>query len=411
MERRFANYKYHGQHINNLGDHAQVLTIDFLYSQMGVSKGEIIYIDINDLHTYDGPPVFLPVSLPLINYREHGVAGTFSEKITPIFFGLTMPKDTLLPEEVEYYKQHEPVGCRDEKTYDTMVKYNISAYLGGCLTVTLPKREEHPETQNKVFIVDPPEKLKEYLPREIKETAIWDTHIFYDCIEDPKSVAAERYKKYRDEAKLVITGLLHGSIPCMAYGIPVILARDYLSYRFAWVEALLPIYTTEDYAKIDWSPQPVELEEHKRFIKALFEKRMRGENASEEISYVHNFYMNRNKKEYLVDVFITLKNFIDETWTDHNGAYEYAVWGLTQMAEITVDYIRSNYPNARLTHVYDIQSGLSLNGFPAIHPENIVDYPNETVFVTTVSAAAAAEAYFTKIRKPKNLYKTLEIIR
>ena len=27
---RFANYKYHGKNINNLGDHAQIMTVDYL---------------------------------------------------------------------------------------------------------------------------------------------------------------------------------------------------------------------------------------------------------------------------------------------------------------------------------------------------------------------------------------------
>ena len=131
---RFANYKYHGRNINNLGDHVQIMTIDYLYAEMGIDLSEIVYIDVNELSVYDGPPVLLPVSLPLVNYCEHGVAGMFSSKITPVFFGLTMPKEEILPEEVDYYRQHQPVGCRDEQAYATMCKYGIDAYLGGCLT-------------------------------------------------------------------------------------------------------------------------------------------------------------------------------------------------------------------------------------------------------------------------------------
>lgn len=410
-EVKFANYKYHGRHINNLGDHIQIMTIDYLYMCMGVDKKEIIYIDINDLSTYDGPPVLLPVSLPLVNYSEHGIASMFSKNITPVFFGLTMPKTDLQPDEVEYLKKHEPVGCRDEQALQTMNKYNVDAYLGGCLTVTLPKRKQIDDVTGKIYIVDVPKEFKKFIPKSIAERAVWDTHIYHDYMENPTQVAVNQYKKYWEEASLVITGLLHASVPCMAFGIPVILARDFLSYRFAWLEKLLPIYTKEQYEEIDWNPMPLDIESHKELVKQLFQKRMYGKDATFEISELHKFYMDRDKGTYINDVFIEIQEFIDETWKNHDEFYQYAVWGLTQMAEITVDYISRNYPNAQLTHVYDRQEGLIFRGIKAILPENIVHFPDETVFVTTVSAAESAKQYFESIDKDDTKYKTLRIIR
>lgn len=409
--RKYANYKYCGQNINNLGDHIQILTIDYLYALMGIDKEDIIYIDVYELCAYDGPPVYLPVSMPLVNMNVHGVAGMFSKKITPIFFGITTPKDYLLPEEVAYYKLYEPIGCRDERAYQTMIKYGIEAYLGGCLTVTLPKRKECPEKQNKIFIVDVPESLKKHIPPQIAKNAIWDTHIYYGSMDDPTKRAALQYKTYREEASLMITGLLHGSVPCMAYGIPVVLARDCMSYRFAWLEALLKIYTPTEYDSIDWNPKAISFEEHKLRIRALFMKRMRGEDATEEISYTHDFYMNRNRHEYVVDVFYSIKEYIDREWIDHKKDYMYSVWGLTHMAEMTVQYIKEHYPNAVLTHVYDLKEGKPFEGLRAIHPNEIEKYPDEYVFVTTVSAAQTAKKYFSSINRPNNRYKTLEIIR
>lgn len=411
MKFKFANYKYHGQNINNLGDHAQVLTIDYLYKEMGINENDIVYIDINDLNKYDGPPVKLPVSLPLINYTEKGIAGMFSKNIRPIFFGLTMPKTILSKEEIEYYKENEPIGCRDEQAYDTMRKYGIDAYLGGCLTVTLPKREKNLKKQNKIYIIDPPENLKTYIPKELLNDAVIDTHIFYNYIQDPTQKALERYYLYKENAKLVITGLLHASIPCLAFGIPVILARDYVSYRFSWVEALLNIYTPSEYDRIDWNPKSVEFEELKVLVKTIFKKRMQGVEADKEIKKIHNFYMNRERKKYCNDVFLTIKNFIDTKWINHEKNYKYAVWGLTQMAQMTIDYISENYPNAILTHVYDKNESKSINGMKAVLPENISKFPDETVFVTTVSAANIAEKYFKKIKKSSEFYNILKIIR
>ena len=411
---RFANYHYTGKNINNLGDHVQILTVDYLYNSMGVSKKDIVYIDKDNLGFYDGEPVLLPVSMPLIDYKENGFADMFSDKIIPVFFGLTMAKDELLSVEVDYLKKYEPIGCRDERTYHTLVNSGISAYLGGCLTVTLPTRKTCSEKQNKVFIIDPTKGIKDFIPFEISKNAIHDTHLFYSYLENPTQIAEERYNKYRDEAKLIITSLLHCSVPCMAMGIPVILVKDFVSYRFGWLEALLKIYTPSEYETINWNPTLIKYYEHKELVRNSFINRMNRQNVPNDIKQIHNFYMNRIRNNYIVDAFIKIQEFIDKTWIDREKVYEYAVWGLTQMADMTVSYISKRYPMAKLTNVYDLQAGLKFKAkdilLSALHPENIRLYPNETVFVTTVSAAASAKKLFKEIKKPLNMYNILEVI-
>lgn len=407
---RFANYHYEGRHINNLGDHVQILAVDYLYKQMGLLPEDIVYIDKDDLAAYNGEDVLLPVSMPLIDYKEHGIAGMFSEKIHPVFLGLTLAKDTLLPEEVSYYKEHEPVGCRDERTYHTLSGYGIHAYLGGCMTVILPRRQNDPATQTDVFIIDSTKGVEKYLPEDIAARAIRDTHLFYGKLDNPKERARERYALYRDRAALVVTSLLHCSIPCMAMGIPVILAKDLVSYRFAWVEKLLKIYTPEEYENIDWMPAPVDYEQHKQRMLTFIRHRLEGNNDPEEIAAIHNFYMDRPRKDYVVDAFLPLQRFIDTTWRDHNKAYQYGVWGLTQMAEITVSYISRNYPNAKLCHVYDARYSTHLAGIQAIPPSNIADHPEETIFVTTVSACAPARQYFESLGRAPESYGLLDVV-
>jgi len=407
---RFANYIYVGKNINNLGDHVQILTVDYLYREMGISDDQVVYIDKDDLQSYDGEPVLMPVSMPLIEYNERGIAGMFSPQITPVFFGLTMAKDELMPVEIDYLKTFEPIGCRDERTYITLTLAGINAYLGGCLTVALPKRKSTPKKQNKVFIIDPTAGVNRYIPQRIGADAVYDTHLFYSKLENPKKQAEDRYRQYCDEAKLVITSLLHCSVPCMAMGIPVILAKDVVSYRFAWLEALLKIYTPTEYKNIDWDPMPIEYEQYKNLVKSLFEKCMHRNDATAEISKIHDFYMDRERKEYVVDAFVNIQKFIDETWLDKNKEYKYAVWGLTQMADMTVNYITKRYPNATLTHAYDLQTGLKFKRHLTVHPDDIEKHPDETVFVTTVSASNYAKQFFKKINKPEHMYKTLDVI-
>lgn len=404
---KFANYHHIGKNMNNLGDQVQILTIDYIYQQMGIRKDDIVYIDMNELPHYNGCPVILPVSMPLINYNEHGMAGMFSDKITPVFLGLTLAKDFLLPEEVAYYKNHEPVGCRDERTYQTLCKCGINAYLGGCITVVLPNRGALYAGNGNVFLIEPAKGLREYLPTDIAQNGIFDRHLFYGVMSDPKQWAIDRYKQYASQAALVVTSLLHCAVPCMAMGIPVILARDVVSYRFAWLEALMHIYTPEEYGKINWDVKPIDCEKHKQCVLEFTIKRLYGSQTVEEVQNIHNFYMVRDRKPYIVDAFLPLKSFIDSAWDNTQGAYKYAVWGLTQMAEMVVDYISRNYPNARLCHVYDKQYTRQLRGIVAEHPENIIKYPDETVFVTTVSAYGPAKEFFQKIGRSEDSYALL----
>lgn len=407
---KYANYEFCGKHLNNIGDQIQIIAIDYIYSLLGINRNDIVYINKDDLSVYNGEEVILPVSMPLVEYKEHGIADFFSKKISPVFLGLTLVKDTLSAVEISYYRNYEPVGCRDERTYNTLSKYGIKCYLGGCITTLLPERKKNPERQRKVFIIDPTESVIPYLPKELEKNAVWDTHMLYDLASLPKEVAKERYHKYFNEAKLVITSLLHCAVPCMAYGIPVILAKDVVSYRFAWLEKLLRIYTPKEYSEIDWNPQKISYDPFKRKLMKMVKNRLSGINNMDEISQIHEFYMNREKKEYVIDAFISLQMFIDKKWLDHEKEYKYAIWGLTQTSELTVEYIRRRYPNAKLCHVYDQRYNGEFEKIKVKKPELIELNIEETVFVTAVSAKTYAQAYFKKIRKPPESYAMLEII-
>ena len=122
---KYANYKFDARGVNNLGDNMQLIAIDSIYERMGIPKKDIIYIDKNETSTYKGEYVVLPVTMPLIDYTEGGICGRFSNYIIPVFLGLTLAKDSLMPQEVEYYNRFEPIGCRDERTMNTLRKYSV----------------------------------------------------------------------------------------------------------------------------------------------------------------------------------------------------------------------------------------------------------------------------------------------
>ena len=45
----------------------------------------------------------------------------------------------------------------------------------------------------------------------------------------------------------------------MALGIPVILCREAMDPRFSFLSTIMPIYTPENFDRIDWNPPAVDL--------------------------------------------------------------------------------------------------------------------------------------------------------
>lgn len=401
---KYANYKFDARGVNNLGDNMQLIAIDSIYERMGIPRNDIIYIDKNETSTYKGEYVVLPVTMPLVDYTEGGICGRFSNHIIPVFLGLTLAKDSLLPQEVEYYHRFEPIGCRDERTMNTLRKYGVQTYLHGCITATLPRRSTKGNTFNKVFIVNVDSEVLSYIPDELMEDAEFLTHM-HEEVDNPKALMQEYYDRYKNEAKLVITGLLHCSVPCMAAGIPVIVAKNHISYRYGWLEKLLPIYDKNDLPYIDWNPLPIEYEEHKERLLQITINCLRETydkyNAIYEISW---FYEQRKKNEYIVDAFESIKLYIDSYFVDEEAEYKYSIWGLTQMSLLAVNYISQRFPNAKLMHVYDTYRKVLFEGLHSESPEVIRNYPDEIVLVTTNGAKKMAQTLFDEIGKEKNSY-------
>lgn len=384
---RYANYKYNGKYLNNLGDHIQILAIDNLYANMGINKDELVYINMEDLATYNGARVKLPVAFPLLRYNENGIAGMFSDKIEPVFIAFTVAKWFLEKEEVAYLKRYEPIGCRDEHTYQLLCKYEIDAYLNGCLTITLPQRQITPN-QNKIYCIDIPEKLKDKLPIKVRENAIFLSNIVDGPLDNATRFASHRYQEYQDNASLIITSLLHISTPCVAYGIPVILARDLISYRFSWLDKLLPIYSENDYDTIDWNPKSIDVEKIRKIVTELYVRRMEGNDFFALKGQVSEYYLDRKKSEYFNEHFIKIRAYIDEKFLDKNASIEYSIWGITQVAEMIKKYMDENYCNSKLANVYDKITGKSFKGVLA---KNILEAKNdEVIFVTSAGAIKQA---------------------
>jgi hypothetical protein len=118
------------------------------------------------------------------------------------------------------------IGCRDSGTLNFLAANGVPTHLTYCVTLTFPRYSGNREG---IYCIDVSEEIKENVYR-IGYDPQFDTH---DCPELSldevnNDVIMEQYRKaytllmkYR-KAELVITSRLHVTLPCIAFGTPVI---------------------------------------------------------------------------------------------------------------------------------------------------------------------------------------------
>lgn len=151
---------------------------------------------------------------------------------------------------INHLKKYQPIGCRDKKTYNKLLKKGIKAYFSGCITTTLDIHYYQKENSRgkEILFTD---FTFGYFPKAdifIKNLKAYDfanvtylSHGFssnYSQIERFK-IADKILKRYA-KARLVITTKIHAALPCLALKTPVILVNNqYDNERFDGLYDLL----------------------------------------------------------------------------------------------------------------------------------------------------------------------------
>lgn len=285
----------------NVGDIAQIFAVELLYKEMHINPAEIIDIPIDEIGTYKGEQVILPMAGYYLYNRESPLFPT-SKNITPIFLSVYCTSKQYIKKK-EFWEKYKPIGCRDEKTMLLMRKEGYDAYLLGCITAIFPKRDFMPDTPH-TFLVDVYPKAINYIPKKLMESAEYVTHDISVDKAMPKEQtiqymyekAKELYSRYQKEATLVITSRLHCAVPCIAMGIPTIVVKNGFDERFGWLDKLIHLYTPDEFDKINWNPQPIDYEPHK---KLLIENAIAMLNRTaniDNLEKIQSFYMDRTRK-------------------------------------------------------------------------------------------------------------------
>lgn len=261
---RYCSLKY--SQSDNLGDEIQSLAAEqFLPSIDG-------FVDRDtELHAVAEPSVVI-----LNGWFKHGpshwrenAADCWppSPNIYPAFVGFHIAFPDLLSAEcVDYYRRWAPIGCRDRGTMDMLQQRGVDAYLSRCLSLTFSRRATAPAA-GKVYIVEGKDRLdRRLIPPDIADGAVSRNHYVAAHLKKKndlkRKLAGDLLREYREQARLVVTNLLHCALPCLAMAIPVVFLSPYRpgdpgSYRLDPIRDLLTVHGPGD--AIDWNPSPADV--------------------------------------------------------------------------------------------------------------------------------------------------------
>lgn len=396
-------------HIINIGDDIQTMAIDQLYKSMGIKESEIVRIKYNELDKYDGEYVVLPLNFNMRNiyYPEKKDFFVFSHKIIPVFIGVHFRNFGFSKNEIEYLKKFSPIGCRDEFTMNGLRKLGIDAFVNGCITITFPKREIDLSMQKKIFFIDTPESLMENIPEELLNQSEFTSQLISVLNEDRDEIRkkiTERYNKYKNEAKLIVTSRLHCAAPCLAMGIPVIIVLKSKKPTFSWIDKFVKIYTEKEFCGIKWNEKSIECEELK--TKLLDNARMKLRSIYNKYNLnceISQFYEHRIKDNYQKEEVIIAEKHIHKFFKNEKN-FQYAFWGITDTTEDVYDYISENYPEAKLVTVFDKYRKINFKGIKSKFTTELESCGDICIFVTTPSASMEAKKLIGKNKENVKKY-------
>jgi hypothetical protein len=382
----------------NVGDTFQDLVIDFIFSKANINENDVVYIprESGFIDVGSEEKVIMATNVALFQ-KNTETNLPLPENFYPAFISVLILHDFFNqnPQLLEYIKQHEPVGCRDEQSKAILKAHGVDAYLMGCCTICFPKRTEQP-VDGKVFFVDTPRELDAYVPDNLRERAVYISHsvplIYPVNIEEDtrqKKIATDYLERYKNEADMVVTSRLHAAIPCMAMGIPVVLVRNNFDSRFSWVDKYLPLYYLDEAEKIDWHPSVINLEDAKENVISYVKKSLLQIPGREKhLIELDAFYSERNKAV----INKQMREKIDAFFQTTSNYATYGIWGAGIHCKYVQSIIQENYPNAQLKVIIDKYVEGSLFDIPIIRGEQLQKDSFNHMFITTLQGKHEAIA-------------------
>lgn len=399
----------------NVGESAQAVAITYIYRQLGIAEADVIKIDQSRVKQYAGERVILPLRLPISSTNVDDFF-PLPKDIIPVFMSLHLHDDIFDNREdlISYFRQYEPIGCRDEYSCNYFRKHGIESYIMGCYTLCLPRRKDDAINANKVYVIDGSRELIDVLPKDVKEECIYRSHAVkfreYPVTHEEDDRLVELAKDYLSEyarnASMVITSRIHAAAPCMAMGIPVVLATNNADFRYAWIDRFLTVYQVEDYDSIDWNPKVVNIEDVRTWLFKFFKRAIEtGKGDRECLQKLDSIYRSRNKAEY----YKCFRNRILKLRQKYSkdAEFAYAIWGGGCHALFAYDLMCELYPKAKLKAVVDKYKEGKMFNVPIIKGQELEKYHVAHVCITTNPGKTEAIAECEKIAPGDDCFYTI----
>lgn len=383
----------------NIGDNIQSHAMDILFRYAGIDKKNILEIPFYGSSKTDEPCYLIAHG----HFgRQYDMDFMNNPEICPIFIGFACKDFYFTPEEIAYFKKYEPILCRDEFTKNVLRRYDIEAYISGCLTTTLGRRDEEDNgTRDRYYFVDVKDNYLKLVPERIKENAVFTSqNLYVERMDDSamkwgEQQMLERLEEYKKNAKIVITSKLHCMTPCAAMGIPTIAVGNNFSYRFSFVDMFLDAYDEEHFRSYDWKvpEQKQDMELVKSLLLDIGKSMILKSPDMDKIRQLDQLYTNRNKWEYCSGI----KKQLREAFRDRKSP-RYILWGASSGGYAVCQAIREVWPENEMLGIVDSFAEGIFAGQKVQKPqETIMKYPDAVVIISTLSGRKDAEEFLSGI--------------
>lgn len=218
----------------NIGDDIQTFAALKLLENNGIKQEEIIFIDRETLHEYNGEKVHLLFNGWFMSDPKNWPP---SNLISPFFISIHLSPETQKhfkqKNHLKIFKDNEPIGCRDYNTYKYFIENGIEAYVSSCLTLTLNKVDVNLNEANllhkQICFVDAFHRMPKFQNQlikglissyddvKIKYFTHIDSDIKYRKLNNRLNDVVILLQKYC-ESEFVFTSRIHAALPVAGIG-------------------------------------------------------------------------------------------------------------------------------------------------------------------------------------------------
>jgi hypothetical protein len=256
----------------NLGDHIQILAGTRLLSRLGIEPTRLIDRD-DEIRSAPGLDQQEGTVGILLNgwFKTNPAEWPPHPSLVPIVDGfhirLFQCPELVSEESLAFFRQFQPIGCRDRYTEALLRSHGIEAFTSNCLSLTLNDRIDDPSRQTETFVVSRDERIKDVLPESLGPYCFVSHYSGSTDFAENVRLAESLLEMYRTRAKVVVTTLLHCALPAIAMGIPVVvfypintgIAHESDLERFSALDGICPVYSLDEMDNVDWNPRPIDV--------------------------------------------------------------------------------------------------------------------------------------------------------